>query len=124
MMMATCQRPCSATELCIIKSPRKKSGELEPARPERARAARSADLAGRRRVLHHLFQHLEIVEIAAAPLCRDPADGLRPVVIVALLDLDEARLVEHLQVAAQIAVRQGAHLLQIAEYEPLGMRHQ
>src|ERR1700676_5309953 len=125
MMMATCQpgapaairagSTCRSTLLCIIKSPGKikRSGEPEAPRAQGACGARRTRLGGTRlggtgqggagRVLHHLLQHLEIIEIAPASLRRDPADGLRPVMVVALLDRDETGFLEHLQVTAEIA---------------------
>ena len=81
-------------------------------------------LRGARRVAHHLLEHLEIFEIALPPGRRDAADGLRAVVVVALLDRDQPRFLQHLQMTREIAVGQAAHLLQVAEHEALGMRDQ
>src|SRR5262249_3545409 len=52
---------------------------------------------------------------------RDPAHRLWPVVVVAFHDVDQACLLEHGEVATEIAVGERTHLLQVAEGETLGM---
>src|SRR5262249_40606768 len=64
---------------------------------------------------------LEILQITRPPLRGDPAHGLRAVVIVALGDRDQRGFLEHLQVPAEIAVGERAHLLEVAERQALGM---
>ena len=71
------------------------------------------------RVADHALQHGEILEEAAASGGGEAAGGLGPVAVVALADLDEARLLQHLEMAAEIAVREAAELLQVGEGEPL-----
>src|SRR5262245_37522111 len=91
----------------------------------RCRAGRlPRSLGGAGGIAHHLLQHLEIFEIALASLRGDPADGLRPVAIVALLDGNQAGFLEHLQMAGEIAVGEAAHLLERAEDEALRMRRE
>src|SRR5262249_28597991 len=43
---------------------------------------------------------------------------------IALDDVDEAGLLQHLQMAAEIAVGEAAELLEISKGEPFRMRHQ
>src|SRR5438046_889546 len=52
------------------------------------------------------------------------AKRLRPIVLEALPDLDEAGFAENLQVPAQVAVGQGAQILQIVEDQARRMRRQ
>ena len=40
------------------------------------------------------------------------------------IDGDKARLLQHGEMPAEIAVGERAHLLELAEHQPLGMRHQ
>ncbi|OHV15357.1 hypothetical protein BK022_19645 [Methylorubrum extorquens] len=54
-------------------------------------------------VAHHLLQHPEIIEEAGASGGRQAAEGLRPVLVVALLQADEVGLLQHGEVAAEIA---------------------
>src|SRR5262245_66260062 len=89
---------------------------FQPARV-RTSAGGGTRLRSLRSIAHHLLQHLEIVEVALPALRGDPADGLRPVAVVALLDRDQAGLLQHLQVAGEIAVSESAHLLELAEGE-------
>src|SRR5882724_10403153 len=102
------------------------SGGLEAARacgPTRG-GGFAGSFGGAGGIAHHLLQHLEIIEIALAALRRDPADRLRPVAVVALLDCDQASLLEHLQVAGEIAVGEAAHLLERAEDQTFRMRRE
>src|SRR5262249_48517580 len=121
MIMATCRPACPSTVLCIAKLPCKKfSDQLETAQAERG----GAGPGGAGGVAHDLLQHAQIAEIAPTTLGGDPADGLRPVVIVTLLDLDQPGVLEHLQMPAEVAVGQPAQLLQVAEHQALGMADQ
>src|SRR5262249_37942834 len=85
---------------------------------------RHARLRGVGRVPHYLLQHFQVVEISLPSFGSDPADGLRAVVIVAFLDLDESGLAERVKMSAQIAVGEPAHLLQIAEDQALRVGHE
>src|SRR5262245_953674 len=120
MMMATCSFPFRSEVLCIAESPGKKNSS----RRLEAMHARRIRPGGGCRVAHHLLEHRQIVEIALAALPRDPAQRLRAVVVVALFDVDEPGILQDLQMAAEIAVRQPAHALEVAEGQPLRMCHQ
>src|ERR1700733_2326586 len=49
---------------------------------------------------------------------------MRPVALVAFDDFDEARFLQHLQMAAEIAVGERAKRLEIGKRQALGMRYQ
>src|SRR5579863_10501190 len=72
------------------------------------------------RITDDLFENLEIVEIAPAPERGYQAKRLGPVVREALDKLDDALLLQHGQMPAQVAVRQPTHPLEIAEHDALG----
>src|ERR1700735_846760 len=82
-------------------------------------AARLGLTRRRRPVQDHLLEHLEVFQISAAPEGRDLAERLRTSAIVPLGDGHELRLFQHLQMAIQVAVRQRAILLQLAERQTL-----
>ena len=52
---------------------------------------------------------------------RDPAQRLRPVALEALGHLDQPGLLQHLQVAAEVAVGEAAEPLQVGEHQALGV---
>src|SRR5262245_18034881 len=54
----------------------------------------------------------------------DAAHRLRSFMVVSLRDGDKACLFQHLQMPAQVAVGKAAQLLEVAEYEPLRVRHE
>src|SRR6185295_9065128 len=95
MMIAT-WRPtsCPSRVLGITKFPLKFFSGWFELRTRRCGGA----LCGARRIAHHLFEHFQIFEIARASVRREPHHGLRAVVVVALLDRDQTRLLQHLQV--------------------------
>ena len=66
-------------------------------------------------VLDDGLEHVDVLEEPAAAVVGDPAEGLRPVLVEALPDLDEAGLVEHLEVPAEVAVGEVAQLLEVGE---------
>ena len=68
-----------------------------------------------------VLQHVDVFEEPPAALVGEPAEGLRALVVEALPDLDEPLLVEHLEVPAEVAVGQGAEVLQVGEEEALGV---
>src|SRR5947209_14300789 len=49
---------------------------------------------------------------------------MRPIAFIALGDVDETRLLQHLQMTAEIAVGQSAEQLEIGERQSFRMRHQ
>src|SRR5579863_5093919 len=73
----------------------------------------------RSRVQQHLLENGQVFHIAPAPQGGDAAVRLRPVVLNALRDRDQLGLLEHLQVPVEVAVRQGAQLLQVPEQQSL-----
>src|SRR3954447_1963720 len=82
-------------------------------------------LAGRRRgVADEALEHGQIIEEAAASGLGQPAGGVWAIALIALGDLDEASLLEHLQMARQIGVGEPAQLLEVGEGKALRMRHQ
>src|SRR5262249_56307567 len=91
------------------------SGRLQAGRAERGRAGPR----GTGSIAHHLLEHFQIVEVALAAFGRDPTDGLRPILVIALLDRDQAGLLEHREMPAEIAVVQPATLLPLTEPQPL-----
>src|SRR5712675_2455722 len=66
--------------------------------------------------LNDLFKHGQIFKIAGAALPRDAADGLWSIAIETFGNLDQAGILENLEVTAEIAVGQAAQLLEIAEH--------
>src|SRR5690349_16087394 len=113
MMIPTCRRASKPDAglydrlLCITKSPVKKgrrgSGrqDAEPGCKLRLVLAR-----GPGGVAHQAFEHGKVVKEFAPAGPGQAAAGVWPVAFIALGDLDEARLLQHLQVPAQIAVGQ------------------
>ena len=67
------------------------------------------------RIPHYLLQNCEIVQKAAPPLCRDPANRLWAIVVIALEDIDQPGLQQHLQMAAKVTVGESAQALEIGE---------
>src|SRR5262245_12637038 len=67
--------------------------------------------AGRRSrvggVSDHLLQRFDVLQEPLAPFVCNPAECLRAVVLRALPDFDQARLLQHLEVPVQVAIRQG-----------------
>ena len=99
-------------------------------RPSRRRPALAKlrlfnrQLFGADGVGHDVFQHGDIFDESLATQLGQDAQGLRAVVLEALPNLDDARLAEDLQVPAQVAVGQGAEVLQIVEDQAARMRRQ
>src|SRR5271165_2268861 len=95
--------------LCITKLPSKKmTSSRQDAEPRQGALLLARRLGG---VAHQPFQHGEIVEKAAAAGLGEAARRVGTVALIALGDLDQARLLQHLQMARQIAVGQPAELL-------------
>src|SRR5262245_5580091 len=118
MMMATCRGSFRSRVLCIVKLLLKKiSGGGQPL------AMRPAWFALHRRcgVAHDLLEHVEIVEVARAPFAGDPTHRLRSIAVETLDDLDQAGVVQHLQMPGEIAVGQAAQVLEVAEQQTLGV---
>src|SRR5229473_3292973 len=79
---------------------------------------------GLARVTNQPLEHGQIVEKAASAAFRQATTGMRPVALITLGDVDEACFLQHLKMAAEIAVGQPAELLQVGESQSLGMRDQ
>ncbi len=70
---------------------------------------------------HDALQLADILQKTLAARRGQMADRQRPVAVEALSDIDEAGLLKKLQVAAEVAVGQGAEFLEVVEREALGM---
>src|SRR5271157_5762564 len=66
-------------------------------------------------VLDHGLEDVDVLEEPAATLVGDPAKGLRAILVEPFPDLDEAGLVEDLEMTAEVAVGQVAQLLEVRE---------
>src|SRR4051794_21990505 len=71
-----------------------------------------------------LLEFGDVLEKSLAPALGQPAQRLRPIALVALPYLDKTRLLQQLNLPAEIAVRQRAQRLEIVEHESLRMRGQ
>lgn len=72
-------------------------------------------------IANDLLERGEIFKIASAAGGGDPADSLRSVAVVASDDLDYFGPLEDTEVSAEIAIGQGAKLLEIVEGQALGI---
>src|SRR5580700_965063 len=77
------------------------------------------ELGGRGGIHDHLLEHRQVVEVAPAAQRRDATQRLWTVALVAFAHVHELRLLEYLQVAAQVAIRESAQLFQITERKSL-----
>src|SRR6266436_4787375 len=71
------------------------------------------------RVADQPLQHGEIIEKAAAANFCKPTAGMRPVALVALGYFDQSSFLQHLKMAAEVAVGQPAELLEVGEGQSL-----
>src|SRR6266566_9526155 len=67
------------------------------------------------RVADQPLKHGEIIEKAAAADFCKPTAGMRPVALVALGHFDQPCFLQHLKMAAEIAIGQAAELLEVGE---------
>src|SRR6185437_15714785 len=88
-----------------------------------APGAAGIGLARRGCIEQHPLELREVTQEAPAPLRRDAAERLRAD-LGGLRDLDQLRGLEHLEVPAQIPVRQSAELLDHRERQALWIREQ
>ena len=96
---------------------------LRPARRGRAgrrrgwRGTKRARRGGGGGVGDHRLEHGDVLLEPLAAVRRQAAERLRAVVLHALPDLDEPRLLQHLQLAAQVAVGERAQRLEVVEQQ-------
>src|ERR1700736_4044521 len=76
------------------------------------------------RVPNQPLEHSQIIKKPAAANFREPATGVRSVALVAFPDFDQPGLLEHPEMAAEIAIGESAEQLEIGESQSLGMRHE
>jgi len=69
-----------------------------------------------------LLELFEVGDEPLPPLGTEPAQRLRPAVLETLPDFDEPGLAQHVEVAAQVSVRERAQPLQLGEQDALGSR--
>src|SRR5271157_1538050 len=85
-------------------------------RPSLGEVGRGGGLGGRlESVLDQGLEDVDVLEEPAATLVGDPAKGLRAILVEPFPDLDEAGLVEDLEMTAEVAVGQVAQLLEVRE---------
>ena len=75
-------------------------------------------------IADHLLEHRQILQVAFAPIRSDAAEGMRTVAVDILGDFDQLRGPQHLQMAAEVAIGQRAHGLQVRECQALRVRDQ
>jgi hypothetical protein len=68
-------------------------------------------------VTNDLFEGCEVFEVAFSSGSADAADGLGPIAIVAANYLNHFGFLKNAEVAAEIAVSEGAELLEIVKWE-------
>lgn len=71
--------------------------------------------------MQDLLKFFKVGEKALAPYGGEPAEGMGPVVAEAFPDLDDACVVEYLQMPAEVAVGQGTEFFQIVEQQAFGV---
>ena len=76
---------------------------------------RRLDAGGLEGVLDDGFEDVDVFEEPAPAVVGEPAEGLGAVVVESLPDLDEAGLVQDLEVPAEVAVGEVAEFLQVGE---------
>ena len=81
-------------------------------------------MRGLRGVLDDGFEDIDVLEEPAPSFVGDAAEGLRPFLVVAFPDLDQAGLVQDLEVPAQVAVGQVAEFFQVREDNATGLGDQ
>src|SRR5271166_4938653 len=83
---------------------------------------RAIALGGLGRVTHDLFENRKVIHKPAPSLGCDPAGCEGLIADKPLFKFDEPRLLQHLQMTAEIAISQAAELLQIAKGQALWLR--
>src|SRR5262249_27829141 len=118
---ATCSGELAwdSTLLCITKLHGKNFSDGGEALGDLPAHGRRGGARRRGGVGDDLLELGEVVEEAPTAGGRQPTGRVRPVVPEALLDLDQAGLLEDAEMPAQIAVGQATEVLQVAEREPL-----
>src|SRR5260370_18442583 len=126
MVMATWSSAgrLDARLLCITKLPFKKNGGRSGRKDTELACAGVLLACSPGRVADQPLQHGEIVEKAAAADFCKPTAGMRPVALVALGYFDQSSFLQHLKMAAEVAVVQPAELLEGCQGASLGMGHQ
>lgn len=75
-------------------------------------------------VADDVFEDVDVLKEPGSTRGGEAAEGLRSVVLIALPDLDEPGLMENLKVSTEVAVSQGAQILEVGEDQSLGVSDQ
>ena len=69
-----------------------------------------------------MLEYVDVFEETSAPRFGQAAESLGAVLVVTLPDLQQTLFLQHLEMPAEVAVSQGAQVLEVGEDQSLGMR--